>query len=32
MVPLSAERYFVVEKPGLDVAHVVGGDEPITDD
>jgi hypothetical protein len=31
MVPLSAGRYFVVEKPGLNVAHMAGRDEPITD-
>lgn len=33
MVPLpGSERYFVVEKPGLDIAHMGGNDETITDE
>jgi hypothetical protein len=30
--PASVERYFVVEKPGLDVAHMGGKDEELTDE
>jgi len=34
MVPVSGvqDRYFVVQKPGLDIAHMGGNDETIVDD
>lgn len=34
MVPLFGvqDRYFVVEKPGLDIAHMRGDDETIVDE